>query len=90
MSEQLFRALSQHSAHLATFAFDAWDLHRVVGCGLVTHPCDDRGFGSFLNGNAFRSCDGSAANGCGVLGDGDGELLFKRSVLGVEVEKADN
>jgi hypothetical protein len=88
--EQFFRALGQHAADFAAFAFLAWDLHGVVGGRLVAHPGDDGGFGALLDGDPLRSRDGAAADGGGVGGDRGGELLGERRVGRIEPEEADD
>jgi len=86
----LFGFLGQHAADFAAFAFDAGDVHGVVGGGLVSHPGDYGCFGSTFDWNHFGASNSATADGCGVLGDGAGKLLGQFVVVRVEAEEVED
>jgi len=55
--QQLLGSLSQHPANLTPFALDPGDSHRLVGGGLVPHPCNDSGFGTLPDRDSLRPGD---------------------------------
>src|SRR5690554_4601380 len=85
--QELFGALRELATHFASFAFDALDTHVVIGGGLVSHPSDHCGRRPFLDGDALRTCDGAAPDGCGVVGDGLREPLRFFLIAGVEAQE---
>jgi hypothetical protein len=88
--EQLFGFLGQHAADFAAFAFDAGDVHGVIGGGLVPQPGDDGGFRATFDRDHFGASDGAAADGCGVSGDSVGQFAGQFQVVGVEVEEVED
>lgn len=88
--EQLFGFLGQHAADFAAFAFDAGDVHGVIGGGLVPQPGDDSGFRATFDRDHFGASDGAAADGCGVSGDSVGQFAGQFQVVGVEVEEVED
>jgi hypothetical protein len=77
----------QHSSHLPAFAFDSWNGHRIIGCGLVSHPSDHGCFRPLLHRNSFRSGNSAASNRRGMFGDGVRHLLSQISAIGMETEE---
>lgn len=88
--EQLFGFLGQHAADFAAFAFDAGDVHGVIGGGLVPQPGDDGSFRATFDRDHFGASDGAAADGCGVSGDSVGQFAGQFQVVGVEVEEVED
>ena len=88
--KQLFGFLGQHAADFAAFAFDAGDVHGVIGGGLVPQPGDDSGFRATFDRDHFGASDGAAADGCGVSGDSVGQFAGQFQVVGVEVEEVED
>ena len=85
--QQFVGSPGQHSPHFSSLTLHPWDHHRVVSGRLVTHPCDDGGFGPFLNRDAFRSGDGSTSNRCRMICHSMCKPPGKIGVAGMEVKE---
>ena len=83
-AQQLLGSLGEHSANLPPFAFDPGDRHRLVGGGLVPHPCNDGGFGTLFDGDSLCPGDGAAADRRGVIGHRTGKPVGEVSVCRME------
>ncbi len=70
--QQFMGPLSQDESHRPPLSFGLWDLHRVVGGGLVPHPGDDGGCGTVLDRNSLRPGHGAAADRSSVIGNRTG------------------
>ena len=65
----------EKASDLTPLAFDMWDDQQVVASGLVSHPGNDRGFGTLLDRDSFCSGNRSTADGRRMVSDSLGEPL---------------
>src|SRR6185312_1640745 len=79
--QQLLGSSSEHSADFPPLALHPWNHHPIVAGRLVTHPGDDRSFGSLLDRDAFRPGDCAASDWCGVVRDCTGEPVGEIGVI---------
>jgi len=88
--EQLLGPLGQLATHLSAFAFDPWNHHAIVSGRPMTHPGDDRSFGTAFKGNSLGSSHCSRSNGRGMNRHSLSESISGLSMLWMERQKRDH
>jgi len=84
------RSSGQHPSDFTAFSLHPWDYQRVVAGRLMTHPSDHGSLGSLLDGDAFRSGHGAAADRRGMIGDGPCHSLGEIGVIAMKAQERED